>query len=99
MTTFINIDNNKTDENCAICLENININNNSITLECQHRYCKSCIDNLFSSNYITPIINEKNARKYAAKQLFSLKKNPNFKKLSEKIYLQHGSRKSIINKK
>tara|TARA_Y100001960_G_scaffold259178_1_gene278958 strand:+ start:30 stop:500 length:471 start_codon:yes stop_codon:yes gene_type:complete len=50
MTTFINIDNNKTDENCAICLENININNNSITLECQHRYCKSCIDNLFSSN-------------------------------------------------
>ncbi len=56
-------------------------------------------NNLFSSNYITPIINEKNARKYAAKQLFSLKKNPNFKKLSEKIYLQHGSRKSIINKK
>ena len=49
MTTFLTIDNNKTHENCPICLENINIKNNSITLECQHRYCKTCIDNLFSS--------------------------------------------------
>lgn len=51
MTTFFTIDINinKTHENCPICLENININNNSITLECQHRYCKTCIDNLFSS--------------------------------------------------
>jgi len=49
MSTFFTIDINKTHENCPICLENININNNSITLECQHRYCKTCIDNLFSS--------------------------------------------------
>ena len=49
MTTFINIDNIKHDEICAICLENINIKNNSITLDCQHNYCKDCIDNLFSS--------------------------------------------------
>ena len=46
MTTFLTIDINK---NCPICLENININNNSITLECRHRYCNTCIDNLFSS--------------------------------------------------
>ena len=50
MNTFINIDNNNTDEKCCICFESININNNSITLECHHRYCKSCIDNLFLSN-------------------------------------------------
>ena len=49
MITFLTIDINKTHENCPICLENININNNSIKLECQHRYCKTCIDNLFSS--------------------------------------------------
>tara|TARA_Y100000741_G_scaffold286054_2_gene225905 strand:- start:3321 stop:3812 length:492 start_codon:yes stop_codon:yes gene_type:complete len=49
MTTFLTIDINKTHENCPICLENININNNSITLQCQHCYCKTCIDNLFSS--------------------------------------------------
>ena len=49
MTTFINIDYNKHDQVCPICLENINIKNNSITLDCQHNYCKDCIDNLFSS--------------------------------------------------
>jgi hypothetical protein len=49
MSNFLSIDNNKTHENCAICLENIDINNNSITLECQHRYCKYCIDKLLSS--------------------------------------------------
>lgn len=47
MATLIN--NDKAEDNCPICLENININNNSITLECQHRYCNSCIENLFSS--------------------------------------------------
>tara|TARA_B100000963_G_scaffold254971_1_gene223632 strand:- start:1256 stop:2764 length:1509 start_codon:yes stop_codon:yes gene_type:complete len=51
------------------------------------------------NNYPIPIIDEKEARKFAADQLYSLRKKNNFHKIeARKIFDKHGSRKSRFKK-
>jgi deoxyribodipyrimidine photo-lyase len=51
------------------------------------------------NNYPMPIIDEKEARKFAADQLYSLRKKNNFHKIeARKIFDKHGSRKSRFKK-
>ena len=49
--------------------------------------------NLFNTDYIPAIIDEKIARNHARSELFSLRKSTSFKKTSVEIVKKHGSRK------
>ena len=46
-----------------------------------------------AKGYLDPIVNELSSRKLAAKAVYEIRKNSDFKKVAKNIYVKHGSRK------
>jgi deoxyribodipyrimidine photo-lyase len=63
-------------------------------LECPNEFIHTPWDWISDQNtYVAPIVNEKEARKYASSQLYSLQKSQSFKQEASQIVLKHASRR------
>ena len=55
---------------CPICLDTIDSNKDSITLKCNHKYHKKCINRWFKQKQICPYCRMPHYEFYTAKQVF-----------------------------